>query len=169
MAWFRRMGVARWMSASLTFLVLLWLDPGRCVTHAHAASPPQESSQGAVPIGAHREVKTIALPTLVSIRPLLGISVGKSPAMASWRRFPIASARSENAAADPAGEKPLYKKTWFLVGAAGLAAVAAILIASGGGDGSEPSTQHEPLPPFPPPPTLLGSACETVGTNGPSR
>jgi hypothetical protein len=91
------------------------------------------------------------------------------PSAISGLRLQTGPAQQGEAAGDSAGTRPFYRRTWFLAGAAGLAVVTAILLASGGDDDRGSPIAGASLPGFPPPPNcFMPDGVPSVAT-GPSR
>jgi hypothetical protein len=135
-------------------------EPGACLAQARPLSPGPPGSAGAGAGPGISAIRSLAIPAI-------GMRLPTSSA--HWTRL-LARTAGDNAqdrAPGSAGNTgtPVYKKAWFIAAAVGVAAVAVLLLASGGGNDERPGPQSESLPGFPPPPAMPAS----IGLGGSVR
>jgi hypothetical protein len=143
----------------------LWLEPGLCFASVQQVST-RGQDQVQVPTGRglaqerggpdqHVTYRTGGLMHLAGIGSAVTMPViaPVSPALGLQSLDRVAQAAGDAPqGTSSASRTPVYKKTWFIAAAVGVVAIAAILLASGGGD-EEPRPEPEGLPDFPPPPS----------------
>lgn len=178
MAWSRRQSAASRASLTIALLTFWGLGPGLGPVLAGPVDSRAADARGTTESGPPPGTRLIGLahaeePTSLSFaaQPSPAYRHQKSEGLSALSRLRLSTGLAQQgaAASDAAGARPFYRKTWFLAGAAGLAVVSAILLASGGSDNGRPPIEAESLPGFPSPPRLRKPGCVPAGANGPSR
>jgi hypothetical protein len=151
---------ARPICAWIVLCAFLWVEPGLALRLASAEEAVSETVQTAGTSDPSPAAERPELPEMASVTgttsPLGSVSltlrpirpISTTPAQAPSR---LVFGLGDNMQ-DDESSAPFYKKTWFLLAAAGAIVLTAVLVATVG-DG-ESSEGGEPLPDFPPPPAL---------------